>query len=183
MSDAIAAVRGVLAAATVALPLEDIRDIRGPKVVHPAWLVPALLGGAAVLAVGVYAVWRLRRRRRPRALLPFETALERLAGIRPLMQPATAREFSVGISDIVRTYIEQQFDVTATHRTTEEFLRELLESSNVALARHRTPLAEFLHACDLVKFAGVSLTPQNMESLHQSACTFVSETHDSLPAT
>ena len=164
---------------------EDIRDIRGPKLVLPAWLVPALAAGGVLLALGAYGFSR-RRRRRPRALLPFELALQRLADIGALMQPASAREFSIAISDIVRTYIEQRFDITATHQTTEEFLRDLLESPHSLLSRHRSLLSEFLHECDLVKFAGVSLTLQSMESLDQSARAFVSETadpaHDSLPS-
>jgi hypothetical protein len=165
---------------------EDIRDIRGPKWVYPAWLLPALLAAALLLALGAYGGWRwLRRRRQPPVLLPFELALQRLEEIRALMQAARAREFSIAVSDIVRSYIEQRFEVTATHRTTEEFLRDLLDTSNASLARHRALLSEFLHQCDLVKFAGMSLNLQSMESLHQSARAFVLETakHDPLPAT
>ena len=116
--------------ATAAALEEDIRDIRGPKFVLPAWFVPALLAAMLVLAVLAFAAWRwLRRRRRPRALLPFEVALQRLADIRALLQPQHAREFSIAVSDIIRSYIEQRFDVTATHQTTEEFLRDLLHLS------------------------------------------------------
>lgn len=92
------------------------------------------------------------------------------------MQPATAREFSTAASDIVRRYIEQRFDVTATHQTTEEFLRDLLDLAKPSLAMHRGLLSEFLHQCDLVKFAGISLSTQSMESLHQSARAFILET-------
>ena len=90
--------------------------------------------------------------------LPYEVALQRLEDIRALMRPQSAREFSIAVSDIVRSYIEQGFELTATHRTTEEFLRDLLEFPHAALARHRALLSEFLHQCDLVKFAGMSLT-------------------------
>jgi hypothetical protein len=184
---------------------EDIRDIRGPQSVRPAWLLPAIVAGGAALALGAYGIWRRqRRRRRAHALLPFEVALQRLEGIRALMQPESAREFSIAVSGIVRSYIEQEFDLAATHRTTEEFLRDLLELPHAALARHRALLSEFLHQCDLVKFAGMSLALQNMESLHHSACDFVRATvrpeqtaqihtaqpprndekaHDSLPST
>jgi hypothetical protein len=158
-------------------PSEDIRDIRGPKFILPWWLVPALLAAGVMLALLGVGAWRwLRRRRRPRALLPFEVALQRLEDIRPLMQPQSVREFSTAVSDIVRSYIELRFDLTATHRTTEEFLRDLLESSRESLVRHRTLLSEFLQQCDLVKFAGISLTRQTMESLHHSARAFVLET-------
>jgi HAMP domain-containing protein len=164
-------------AGRLAAAAEDIRDIRGPKFIPPPWLIPALLAAAVLLAWGAYRAWRwLRRRQRPRAPLPFEVALQRLEDIRALMQPPTAREFSTAVSDVVRSYIEQRFDVIATHQTTEEFLHDLLESSDASLVRHRTLLSEFLHQCDLVKFAGMSLTLQSMESLHQSARAFVLET-------
>jgi hypothetical protein len=165
------------AAAAEPTTAEDIRDIRGPKGMLPPWLIPALLAGGALLAIAGYAAWRWRRRQRiPRALQPFEIALQRLEAIRSLMDPSSVREFSIAISDIVRAYIEASFNVTATHLTTEEFLRDLLESSNTALAAHRNLLAEFLRQCDVAKFAGVSLSRRIMESLHQSARSFVVET-------
>jgi hypothetical protein len=165
------------ASTAAAEAVEDIRDIRGPKYLLPPWLLPAVIAGAVLLALGAYGIWRwLRRRRRPRVLLPFEIVLQRLEEMRALMQPAKAREFSIAVSDVVRRYIEDRFSVTATHRTTEEFLHDLLESSHAPLAGHRALLSEFLQACDLVKFAGMSLTLQNMESLHHSARAFVLET-------
>ena len=165
------------AASAVAQAVEDIRDIRGPKFIFPPWLLPAVIAGAVLLAFGAWGLWRrLRRRRRPRLLLPFEIALQRLEEMRALMQPDDAREFSIAVSDVVRRYIEERFGATATHRTTEEFLHDLLDSSHAPLARHRALLSEFLQACDLVKFAGMSLTLQNMESLHHSARAFVLET-------
>jgi Domain of unknown function (DUF4381) len=164
---------------------EDIRDIRGPKYLLPDWLWPLLLGGAVLLALSVYGLWRWRRSRAARVLSPYEIALQRLEEIAALMLPARAREFSIAVSDIVRLYIEQRFNVTATRRTTEEFLRDLLDSSDAALGRHQGLLGEFLHQCDFVKFAALSLTQQNMETLRQSARAFVlatANTHDPLPA-
>ena len=101
---------------------------------------------------------------------------------RALMQPASVREYSIAISDVVRQYIEGALQVTATHRTTEEFLRDLLDSKNSALAAHRELLEEFLHQCDVAKFAGVGLSMQIMESLHRSARSFVIETSKPAPA-
>jgi hypothetical protein len=172
-----AALWAATGATAVAEAAEDIRDIRGPKFMFPPWLLPAGIAGAVLLAFGALRLWRwLRRRRQPRVLLPFEIALQRLEEMRALMRPDDAREFSIAVTDVVRRYIEERFSVTATHRTTEEFLHDLLESSHAPLARHRALLSEFLQACDLVKFAGMSLTLQNMESLHHSARAFVLET-------
>jgi hypothetical protein len=186
-------------------PTEDIRDIRGPKGIFPLWLVALLIAGVVLLALGAYALWRWKQRRpADRPLLPFEIALRRLEGTRGLLHPSSVREFSIAISDIVRQYIEEEFKVVATHRTTEEFLRDLLDSSTTALAAHRNLLTEFLRQCDIAKFAGVTLSTQIMETLYQSARTFIIESskppaanptpedphsirvleaHDSLPST
>ena len=170
------------AAVATAPVSDDIRDIRGPKFFMPFWVVPALLAGIALLALGLYALWRWRRRRRAeRQPLPFEIALQRLEQIRALMQPTSVREFSIAITDTIRQYIEQRFQITAAHRTTEEFLHDLLVTSQESLAAHRSLLDQFLHQCDLAKFAGMSLTRANMESLHESAHTFVVETAKPAP--
>jgi len=156
---------------------DDIRDIRGPKFVLSAWMIAAAIGAVVLLALLAYGIWRWRQKKKqPRILLSHELALQQLDGIRPLMFPATAREFSIAVSDIVRVYIERRFDVIATHRTTEEFLRDLLETAKPALARHRGLLADFLQQCDLVKFGGMSLSSTSMESLYDSARAFVLET-------
>jgi hypothetical protein len=156
---------------------EDIRDIRGPKLVPGSWVLAALLTGSIVVALSAYAIWRRHHRATlPRPLTLSEQALERLEGIRPLMLPATAREFGIAASEVIRNYIEKRFDAIATQRTTEEFLQDLMQSSNDTLARYRPLLAEFLQQCDFVKFAGVSLAVEDMESLLQIARSFVLET-------
>jgi Domain of unknown function (DUF4381) len=172
-----------IAAAADPASADDIRDIRGPKGIFPLWLVLALVAAALLLALAAYLLWRRKKRLPPpRPLLPFEIALQGLEQIRELLDPAKVREFSIAISDIVRKYIEDAFHITATHRTTEEFLRDLLQSSNTSLAAHRNLLAEFLNQCDMAKFAGVSLSRQIIESLHQSARSFVIESSKPPPA-
>jgi hypothetical protein len=166
-----------LAGGALAEAEEDIRDIRGPKAVTGSWVLPAVLAGAIVIALCAYAVWGRRHRgTRSRGLTLSEQTLERLEETRPLMRPATAREFGIAASEVIRNYIEKRFNVIATQRTTEEFLQTLLQSSNETLARHRSLLEEFLQQCDLVKFAGASLAVTDMESLFRSARGFVLET-------
>jgi hypothetical protein len=156
---------------------EDIHDIRGPKALPGAWPLPALILAAVLLAIAGLAIWHWRGRlKRQHALSLTEQTLRRLEAIRPLMQPASAREFGIASSEIVRTYVERRFDVVATQRTTEEFLQSLLQDTHVALAGYRPLLGEFLQQCDFVKFAGVSLTSPDIESLFQSARKFVLET-------
>jgi hypothetical protein len=187
----------LIAVAQFALAAEaDIRDIRGPKPV-PSLLLPLLLAAAAALLIACgYAAWRWKQRRRAQRIkLPFELALERLDAARASMRLDDARQFSIEVSDAVRGYIEQQFHAMAAHRTTHEFLHDLLGSSEALLAEHRTLLADFLNLCDLAKFAGWQLSAQEMQTMHSRARAFVLatglgrdrksvvETYDSLPAT
>jgi len=158
---------------------EDIHDIRGPKAVSPSWVMTAVVAGVLVAAILVYALWRWHRRpsrARPRNVSLSDQTLERLDAARLLMSPATARDFGIAASEVVRRYIEQRFEVIATQRTTEEFLHTLLQSSNAGLAHHRALLANFLEGCDVVKFAGASPAVEDMERLFQSARRFVLET-------
>lgn len=167
----------LLARAALAEAPQDIRDIRGPKPVPGSWLLPVVLGTVIILALCAYAVWLWRRRAaRARDLTLSEQTLQRLEEVRPLMRPATAREFAIAASEVIRSYIEKRFDVIATQRTTDEFLQALLQSSNAALVRHRSLLAEFLHQCDFVKFAGATLAVADMEALFGTARGFVLET-------
>jgi hypothetical protein len=177
-----ATARALLWALPAAAWADDIRDIRGPKYIFPLWLAVSLAAAAVLLLLAAYLIWRRLRRRPARALLPYEIALQRLEKTRPLMRPATVREFSIAISDIVRGYIEIRFDVTATHLTTEEFLHGLLASSSTALTSHRDLLAHFLEQCDMAKFAGVSLSTAMMQHLYDSARDFIIESAKAPPA-
>jgi hypothetical protein len=151
---------------------EDIRDIRGPIHIPSRW--PWIMGAAsgAVLLAGGYSAWRWSRKGQ-RALLPFEVALAKLEAARPLMQPETAREFSIAVSEVVRAFIEECFPVRAAHRTTDEFLHDLASQADSPLAAYRETFEHFLNNCDLAKFARWHLSVPQMETMLESARAFV----------
>ena len=159
-------------------PAEDIRDIHGPISIPYEWLWAAYVAGGLALAGALYAGWRwYRRHAAERAKLPHELALERLdKARRDLMAPEHAREYSFAVSEITRRYIEARFHERAARRTTQEFLHDLLAQSEGPLAEHREQLEDFLHHCDLAKFARWQLSLPEMESMHESARAFVVET-------
>jgi hypothetical protein len=141
------------------------------------------VAGGVTLGLSAIGAWRWNRQRKPVAAQPpFELALERLRAARALMQPPTVREFSITVSAIVRSYIEERFQVMAAHRTTEEFLHDLLESPDEALTRHRALLVGFLRHCDLAKFAGSRLSTEEMETMYESARIFCVVTGKSYPS-
>ncbi len=164
-------------AAAPAKAEEDIRDIRGPRHIPYSWLWAAYLAGG-LAAAGLLA-WAYRRwKNRPKIVvkLPHEIALEQLQAALALMNPGQTREFSIMVSDAVRVYIEARFEAKAAHRTTEEFLHQLLFEVMSPLAPYSDSLRDFLQYCDLAKFAKWSLSMPEMQSMHESARKFIEET-------
>jgi hypothetical protein len=155
---------------------QDIRDIRGPKPIRSAWLIPLVVMTVLLSGAGVYAAWAWNHRRL-KALLrtPFEIALARLECARALMRPELGRDFSIEVSSIAREYIESRFQVMAAHLTTHEFLQASLGSRDPVLTANRALLADFLESCDLAKFGGWNLSIQTMETMLQSARRFIVE--------
>jgi hypothetical protein len=144
-----------------------------------------MIVGAAALAVllgsGIY--WLFRRMRRVRMKTPAEIALQRLERARTLASQGRATELSDELSDAVREYIQARFELRAPHRTTEEFLHELLSARQNPIAAHREALAEFLGACDLAKFARFTIDVEHMNGMLDAAESFVRTTAASAPTT
>lgn len=152
---------------------EDIRDIHGPIPIpsqRSAWWVVAEV---SVLSTAIVAFILYARRRKP-VLSPDQRALQALRGTGSLVG-GDARAFSFAVSEIVRVYVEEAFHLRASHRTTDELLAELMQD-NSPVASHRADLGDFLHHCDLAKFAGWSLPRADMEAMLSSAETFVRAT-------
>jgi hypothetical protein len=84
-------------------------------------------------------------------------------------------EFYERISDILRHYIENRFDLRAPERTTEEFLAELAVT-DVLYDPDKTKLEEFLTHCDLVKFAKHSPTKEQIQQTFDLVREFIEKT-------
>jgi len=166
-----------------ALPsLQDIRDIRPPFHISQEWLWLAAICGCCVLLTLGAAAWRWRHRKALALhMSAHDLALARLREAQALMLPAQARDFSIAVSGIIRTYIEQRFDIRTAHRTTPEFLRDCLSGADGLLAPHREILEVFLRHCDLAKFARWVLTVPEMEDMLASAIAFVTATAQTVP--
>lgn len=158
-------------------PTEDIRDIRGPISIPSPWRWLWFVAGATAVLGLLYGAWRWYRLfMTAKAKQPYEIALARLEEAKALMKPEQAREYSFAVSEITRDYIEKRFHERAAWRTTEEFLHDLLRRSGIALAAHQPLLEDFLHHCDLAKFGRWELDVPQMESMHESARTFILST-------
>ena len=133
----------------------DIRPIKPPVPVPNPWMWIFWGGGILLLlalAVTALLLWRRARSRRPAVppVPPHVRARQKLDAA--LLLIGEPRPFCIAVSDAVRVYLEERFDLRAPERTTEEFLRDLQKTSALAQAQ-KASLAVFLEQCDLVKFA------------------------------
>lgn len=156
----------------------DIRPLKGPVEIPGTldWLWWVLAVVAAAL-VGWY-LWRRFKQRKPAAepavVIPaHRKAKDRLRAASDLM--SDPYRFCSLVSDVLRGYMEERFELRAPERTTEEFMDELRSSEKLS-AEHKSLLEDFLSRCDLVKFARFEPTVPELEALLESASRFVDET-------
>lgn len=159
--------------------IDDLRFLTEPK--------PFLwLALAAVIGISSFIIALLRKRRRKviqtvankiPAERVFIDALSELEKLKCQLSRERSREYAIRASSIIRTYIEQRFEIAAPLRSTEEFFIEVQNSDKFDESDRRT-LKEFLFACDFLKFARAWAEKDELENLHSLAVEFVKKTHN-----
>lgn len=163
---------------------EGLRDIKAPVEIPNAWAwlwwTLAVLAAAA-LGYWLWRYWQKRRAQGPppeKIIPPHDRARLRLREAEALLdQP---KPFCISVSDTIRIYLEERFDLHAPERTTEEFLYELQSSYELTPPQKET-LGEFLNACDLVKFARHEPVVAELQAMLQVANRLVNETEPPPP--
>jgi hypothetical protein len=154
--------------------LMDIRPQVGMEV-PAAW--PMVLAGTLALVVVAIGGWWLYRRRRGQPFFaqtvdnrsPYQVAFDALDQIDDLDLPNQGqfKEHYTLVTDVLRLYIEQQFQVHAFDRTTTE-LKQSLQRSTLS-PEHIQRVIEFFFESDLVKFAKFSPTLLEARQLTKEA--------------
>ncbi len=147
---------------------------------HAAWIAGALAIALAA-ALALVLVRRMKNRQaRPvevAPLLPLHErylldldALER----ERLWQQGEHKAYQSRLTDLLRGYIEERYQVPALERTTDELMQEL-KVSPLSLEQ-QSLLANALRSADLVKFAKALPSPQENEQLMAAARRLIRET-------
>ena len=88
------------------------------------------------------------------------------------MEKIAPYQFSIRVSDILRRYVVEQFDLPMTRQTSVEFLNTIASAPNFG-DEEKALLADFLNRCDLIKFARYEATTEDSRLLLDEARQFV----------
>ena len=131
--------------------------------------------GAGLLALLCLFFWWFRRGRA--RLSAYQVARQELDdllyGATP--GPDEMDAFYVGLSGIVRRYIESRFGLRSPELTTEEFFEQLTQSPDLLREQHEL-LDTLLTRADLVKFAHETPDTEAVEESISAARRFIEET-------
>ena len=157
--------------------IRELKPLRRVETGKPWQLYAAVGGGALLLALLGWRLWRRRRLRpaaplRPAHEIAFE-ALDRLRGT-DFEDLEAMRHFHFEISEVVRAYVEARFDLNATDLTTEEIVDHLDKVRAAGAERDRLRL--FLLATDRVKFADHRPEGDEIQGTYEHALSFVEAT-------
>lgn len=157
------------------LLVQEFHDIAPPVdySLLPTWLVFCLaFAGLALIGGIIWGIRRLRARRPQRVPTARERALEQLERISGEIEVTRPYEFSILVSDILRRYVTEQYQLPVTRQTSVEFLNALGHSAAFS-NEDKTLLDHFLNRCDLIKFARYDATRDDSRALLDEATQFV----------
>lgn len=153
---------------------EEFHDIAPPVdySLLPPWVIFAGVLVALVLT-GLLGWWIRRRWQRPGPQpSPRERTLELLDRISREIETLPPYQFSIRVSDILRRYVTDQYQLPVTRQTSVEFLAALTQASPFS-EDEKSLLEDFLNRCDLIKFARYDATTEDSRLLLEEATRFV----------
>lgn len=138
----------------------------------PLWMIfVASLVVLTIIGLAIWYGWRFFRKKQV-TLSPRDRALAALNRIESEVEKISPYQFSIRISDILRRYVMEQFDLPMTRQTSVEFLNAIASAANFS-DDEKTLLADFLNRCDLIKFARYEATIADSRLLLDEARQFV----------
>ena len=153
---------------------DELHDIAPPVdySLIPTWAVfVATFFALAIIGLIVWLIARARQQTTP-AKSPRDRALEELELIAHEIERSNPYQFSIRVSDILRHYVTEQYNLPVTRQTSVEFLEAVRKASPFS-EDERSLLEDFLNRCDLIKFARYEATTADSRLLLDEATRFV----------
>jgi hypothetical protein len=137
----------------------------------PTWVIFVGTFFALTLIGGI--VWLISRRKKPVQIKsPRERTLELLERIEDEIETLSPYQFSIRVSDVLRRYVTEQYNLPVTRQTSIEFLN-VIKTASPFSEDEKELLKDFLDRCDLIKFARYEATTADSRLLLEEATRFV----------
>jgi len=141
---------------------------------------PFIVSGLVLL--GLIIGWIIYMRKRPVKApapppvsleAPFDKAVRQLKelGAEKVWQQGNVKEYYTRLTDVLRSYFEEQFGIAALEQTSAELLQNIKPVT--ILNQQREKLRGLLSLADLAKFAKLQPTPEEHEDSLQKALEIV----------
>ena len=165
---------------------KGFRDIKGPIQVKFPFVIILMYAGIAlaVLALIAFLIYYYIKQSKKQVIEPVVVkappvdphikalkALEELA-LQKLWQEGKVKEYYSGVSDILRTYLDDRMNLGALEMTTDEIMYALRRKGELNDNLKRR-LKEILVLSDLVKFAKEQPLPEENEAMLNHAIDFI----------
>jgi len=160
---------------------EVLRDIQPPMLLpeDPNYILIAAIGLGCCLLIALLLWFFKFRKKTVRLPGVHEIALAELIQLRKLMNHEHAALYAAKLSDTLRSYIENRFQIPSSRQTSREFFHSLSNNSidtAMLFAQHTESLKQCLEQCDMAKFAKSIPSGQNMEQMEAAVQQFVEAT-------
>jgi len=149
---------------------------------------PYILGAILILAIAFFIFYYIQRRKKNKPVFgkpakPGEAPhvialreLERIKEAKHWLEPTQIKLFYSEVSDTLRQYIEERFDVNAMEYTTDETMQAFNRQKDLLTEKSRTQLKDILSLSDLVKFAKFQPLPDDHNLTLMNAFFFINDT-------
>lgn len=151
-----------------------------PDIILDYWLYLII---AIVIIAGAFIAWLLAKKKlqvpfigRQKTISPYDLAIESLDNLRDrhLCEQGREKEYYTELTDILRRYLQQRFDINAMEMTSTQILASL--DRNQEISRHHQLIERILEIADFVKFAKVRPLPTDNVAAWNNAKEFVIDT-------
>ena len=179
--------RNIISKCKVTGESKVIKDIKAPLGAPLTFkeMLPWILGGIVVALIIYFIFYYLRRRKQAKPLFqikskpkipPHRKALEAFDKLKneKLWQNGKVKTYHTELTDIIRVYLEERYNIMAVEMTTDEILEAL--KKHTIDKKSMEKLDQTLVLADFVKFAKLQPLPLEHDMSLNNSVEFVKDT-------
>ena len=155
-------------------------------------VTPYILGIILIAAIIFLVLYSIKRKKKNKPFFalpvkpkepPHVIALRELDRIKneKIWQKEKTKQYYSEVTDVLRNYIEERFEIRAMEQTTDEILDSFRVQKNLLGEKSFTNLSQILSVADLVKFAKYKTLPDDDNLTLVNSYFFVNDTKKEEP--